>query len=580
MRELARWLGRRGVQAYVLPAGALPRPARYVPHIYTGQELAALFAQTDRCHYDSQVPFRHLVMPVLFRTIYACGLRASEARLLRFGDVDLAAGVLTIRDGKGGKDRQVPVSAPLRDRLTDYHARVAGRTGGDWFFPGTSGRPLTLANIDKNFRRFLWQARIPHGGRGHGPRVHDLRHTMAVNNLRLWFASGQDAAVLLPVLQAYMGHSTIADTDYYLRLTAESYPHITARVQRIFGDVVPPVKQRRAMATDFAVMLHRFLTSHLAGLRGCSPATIASYRDTFKLLIVFFRDGRSIPPDKLTLDRIDTAAIAGFLNWLEAERHNSISTRNQRLAAISSFYRWLQTQDPARMASCQDILTIPAKKKAQPGVNHLTAEQTRRLLAQPDRSTRRGRRDATLLATLYDTAARVSELTDLTVRGIRLQPPPLAVLTGKGRKTRHVPLGGNTAALLNAYLGEHGLDKPGRDDHPLFVNQHGSKLSRGGIAWIIRKYQAKTGDPALVSADLSPHVLRHSKAMHLYEAGVPLPYIRDILGHVDLSTTEIYARASTEAKRKALEAAYTDIVTDDLPEWNQDPGLLNWLASL
>ena len=241
MRELARWLGRRGVPAYVLPAGALPRPARYVPHIYTGQELAALFAQTDRCHYDSQVPFRHLVMPVLFRTIYACGLRASEARLLRFGDVDLAAGVLTIRDGKGGKDRQVPVSAPLRDRLADYHARVAGRTGGDWFFPGTSGRPLTLANIDKNFRRFLWQARIPHGGRGHGPRVHDLRHTFAVNNLRSWFARGEDAGALLPVLQTYMGHSSIADTDYYLRLTAESYPHITARLQRAYGDVVPPV---------------------------------------------------------------------------------------------------------------------------------------------------------------------------------------------------------------------------------------------------------------------------------------------------------------------------------------------------
>jgi len=229
------------VPAYVLPGGVLPRPARYLPHIYTDQELAALFAQADRCHYDSQVPFRHLVMPVLFRTIYACGLRASEARLLPFGDVDVETGVLTIRDGKGGKDRQVPVSAPLRERLADYHARVAGRTGGDWFFPGTSGRPLTVANIDKNFRRFLWQARIPHGGRGHGPRVHDLRHSMAVNNLRSWFASGQDVAALLPVLQAYMGHSTVADTDYYLRLTAESYPHITTRVQRIIGDVVPPV---------------------------------------------------------------------------------------------------------------------------------------------------------------------------------------------------------------------------------------------------------------------------------------------------------------------------------------------------
>jgi len=239
VRELARWLGRRGVPAYVLPNGALPRPARYVPRIYTDQELAALFAQTDRCRYCAQVPLRHLVMPVLFRTIYACGLRASEARLLRLDDVDLDAGVLQIRDAKGGKDRQTPVSAPLHTRLVGYHAQVVGRSGGDWFFPGSAGQPLTLGNIDKNFRRFLWQARISHGGRGHGPRVHDLRHTFAVNNLRDWFARGEDVGALLPVLQTYLGHSSIADTAYYLRLTAESYPHITAQVQRVVGDVVP-----------------------------------------------------------------------------------------------------------------------------------------------------------------------------------------------------------------------------------------------------------------------------------------------------------------------------------------------------
>jgi integrase/recombinase XerD len=334
------------------------------------------------------------------------------------------------------------------------------------------------------------------------------------------------------------------------------------------------------MATDFAVFLRRFPTMHLAGLRGCSPHTVASYRDTFKLLITYFRDEASIPPERLTLERIDAATITGFLNWLEASRHNSTSTRNQRLAAVSSFYRWLQSQDPTQLACCQDILAIPAKKQTQPTVHHLTVEQTRRLLAAPDRATRRGRRDATLLATLYDTGARVQELADLAVRDIRLQPPALAVLTGKGGKTRHVPVTDNTVALLDAYLAEHHLNTPGHDDHPLFVNQHGGKLSRGGIAWIIGKYHAMTAHPTLADIDISPHTLRHSKAMHLYDAGIPLPYIRDILGHVDLSTTEIYARASTEAKRRALEAAYTDIVTNDLPEWNQDPGLLNWLAQL
>jgi integrase/recombinase XerD len=241
VRELARWLGRRGVPAYILPAGVLARPTRYVPHIYTDQELAALFAQTDRCHYCCEVPFRHLVMPVLFRTIYACGLRASEARLLRPDDVDIGTGVLQIRDAKGGKDRQVPVSEALRDRLTHYHAQLAGHLDSGWFFPGSPGLPLTLGNVDKNFRRFLWQARISHGGRGHGPRVHDLRHTFAVNNLRAWFAQGQDVGALLPVLQTYLGHSSLSDTAYYLRLTAESYPDITARVQQFTGDVIPPL---------------------------------------------------------------------------------------------------------------------------------------------------------------------------------------------------------------------------------------------------------------------------------------------------------------------------------------------------
>ncbi len=242
VRELARWLHRRGVDAYVLPAGVLPKPARYIPHIYSDQELAALFAQTDRCRSCSEVPFRHLVMPVLFRTLYACGLRCSEARLLRVGDVDIDTGVLQIRDAKGGKDRQLPVSEQLRERLAGYHAKLAGQPGWEWFFPGaTLGVPLTLQNVNRNFRRFLWQARIPHGGRGHGPRVHDLRHTMAVNNLRSWFEQGENVDALLPVLQTYLGHSSIGDTAYYLHLTAESYPDITARVQQTLGDVVPPV---------------------------------------------------------------------------------------------------------------------------------------------------------------------------------------------------------------------------------------------------------------------------------------------------------------------------------------------------
>ena len=335
------------------------------------------------------------------------------------------------------------------------------------------------------------------------------------------------------------------------------------------------------MATDFAVSLRRFLTDHLAGVRGCSPNTIASYRDAFKLLICYFRDERGVAPERLTLELIDAAAIIGFLDWLATSRENSASTRNQRLAAIDSFFTWMQTQDPARMACCQDILQIPSSKNDQPAIAHLTVEQTRRLLALPDRSTRQGRRDATLLATLYDTAARVQEIADLTVRDIRLQNPAIVALTGKGRKTRHVPIDANTTALLAAYLAERQLVRTPAATVTQCSSTNTTRNSAvAGSPGSFANTRAHAADPVLADAQLSPHVLRHSRAMHLYDAGVPLPYIRDILGHVDLSTTDIYARASTETKRKALEAVYDQVVSAELPEWNQDPELLTWLANL
>jgi integrase len=241
IRELARHLGRLGVDAYVLPGKVTPAPDRYVPHIYTDKELAQIFAQTDQCRPCAEVPHRHLVMPVLFRLIYGCALRVSEARLLRPSDVDTELGVVTIWGAKGGKDRQVPVAESLRARLDAYRLQVHWDTSLEWFFPGRPGLGLTVGNIEKNFRRFLWQAGISHGGRGKGPRVHDLRHAAAVNNLRRWFQAGEDVQALLPVLQTYLGHSSLSDVAYYLRLTAESYPDLTARTQVATGQIIPPV---------------------------------------------------------------------------------------------------------------------------------------------------------------------------------------------------------------------------------------------------------------------------------------------------------------------------------------------------
>ena len=335
------------------------------------------------------------------------------------------------------------------------------------------------------------------------------------------------------------------------------------------------------MATDFAVSLRRFLTDHhgrAARLLTEHDQLLPGRVQAADLLL----PRRAEHPARTAHPRtdLDVAAITGFIAWLRTEPAQQpldvqpAPRRDQLVLPLDA--------NPG--SGADGVLPghpqIPSSKHDQPAIAHLTVEQTRLLLALPDRSTRQGRRDATLLATLYDTAARVQETADLRVRDIRLEDPAIVALTGKGRKTRHVPIDTNTAALLAAYLAERQLDSPGHDDRPVFFNQHRAKLSRGGIAWILRKYQAQAADPTLAGAQLSPHVLRHSRAMHLYDAGVPLPYIRDILGHVDLSTTDIYARASTEAKRKALEAVYDQVVSAELTEWNQDPELLSWLTNL
>jgi site-specific recombinase XerD len=333
--------------------------------------------------------------------------------------------------------------------------------------------------------------------------------------------------------------------------------------------------------TDFAKNLTSFFAEYLSGIRNLSPNTISSYRDAFKLLLIFCRDVCNVPPEKLTYKILDEKMIIRFLDWTQNERKCSIATRNQRLAAVHAFFRYVQVQQPEHLLLCQKILQIPFKKYQQAFIQHLTPEQMRILLSMPDTITKTGRRDVTLLSVLYDTGARVQELCDLRVRDVRLDSPALISLTGKGRKTRHVPLMGNTISLLKSYMQEYRLLQNDSLDVPLFVNQRRSKLTRGGVSHILRKYADSASDGYLdMPKTITPHILRHSKAMHLYQSGVNLVYIRDILGHVDISTTDTYARADIESKRRALENIYPDITPNELPDWNRDENLLAFLNNL
>ena len=330
--------------------------------------------------------------------------------------------------------------------------------------------------------------------------------------------------------------------------------------------------------TDFPSMLSDFLLKELPNIRNQSSNTIISYRDTYVRLLIYCRDVLSMKPERISVADLTAERLVDYLNWLEQDCNNSINTRNQRLAAIHSLFRYIQMQSPEYLFQCQQILGIPYKKAEKHPVGYLSEDETKALLSTPDTSTRKGRRDQALLTLLYDSGARVQELVDLRVGDLRLNTPAQVKLTGKGRKTRCVPLMDKTVALLRQYLLENNIDTPVSFEHPLFFNSQRKKLTRQGVAYILCKY----ADLCNIQ-QVSPHKLRHTKAMHLTEADVNPIFIRDFLGHTDLKVTEIYSKTSIKMKKAALDkmnSGKTVIPDKPVKDWTNDNSLLDWLNGL
>lgn len=327
--------------------------------------------------------------------------------------------------------------------------------------------------------------------------------------------------------------------------------------------------------TDFTKALTTYFSTYLPLTCGVSPNTCNSYRDAFKLLLLYFQEEKGIPANDIELRMLNRTLVSDFLDWLELQREVSVTTRNQRLAALKAFAHYVQYRNPDYLENCTDIITIRPKKHEKPVVPFLTEDELKVLLAQPNPSTRQGLRDLTLLSLLYDSGARVQELTDLKLKDIRLTNPPMVTLTGKGRKARQVPLMKDTCKLLNTYIRNFNLDSEALTS-PLFFNKKGQALSRYGVTYILKKYASQAGLEC-DSKKISPHVLRHTKAMHLLRAGVNMIYIRDFLGHVDISTTEVYARIDAEMKRKVFEEKVPNFTPNTTMPWEEDEDLLQWL---
>ena len=340
----------------------------------------------------------------------------------------------------------------------------------------------------------------------------------------------------------------------------------------------------RSSYKDFSVSLEKFFTEYLTVEKRVSKHTIRSYRDTFILLLDYMKNMRNKTAEKLEFIDFNRELVLAFLKWLQEEKSSSSGTRNQRLAALKSFFCFMIYEDPIHIADWKTICSIKQQKQIIETVRYLTIEGIKCLLEQIPVNGKEGRRNLTMLSLLYNTGMRVSELTGLTPACIRISKPYVIEVFGKGARKRLVPVEDNMMKLLTQYMEENQLNRPGKENHPLFYNCHGGELTSAGITYVLKKYAAlaRIINPDLIPDKISPHNLRTSRAMHWLQAGVDIYYIRDLLGHVSVQTTEVYAKTDSKSKREALEKAYAviGITEPEVTSWQKNPKLVEFLKSL
>ena len=324
------------------------------------------------------------------------------------------------------------------------------------------------------------------------------------------------------------------------------------------------------MNNSFASLLNLYLTNYLVIQRNMSSNTIRSYKCVFKLLIKYIVNVKNIPIKNIDFNVINRDIIIDFLDYVENETNSSIRTRNQRLAVIKSFYAYVKDANPEQLINIQQILSIKCKKEIKKEIDYLTKDEINEFLNSISTDTIKGVRDYTLLILLYDSGARAQEIINLKVADLRLDSNPVVRLLGKGNKYRTVPITNNTKNILIEYININKLN----NNSILFSNPKGNYATTKMITHIIDKYSN------ILNKHVHPHTFRHSRAMHLLEAGVNLIYIRDFLGHNSIETTEIYAKTNENIKRQAITNAYDFDISKNVNDWTTDENLLKELLNI
>ncbi|MDA3931998.1 MAG: tyrosine-type recombinase/integrase [Tenericutes bacterium] len=338
-------------------------------------------------------------------------------------------------------------------------------------------------------------------------------------------------------------------------------------------------------AASFSKYIYSFLTDFLPNEKNASINTIVSYRDAFRLFFLFMQTKKSIEPTKINIENLKKDDVKAFLDWLENNRKNSIRSRNQRMAALQSFFKYVQYNLPENLFELQKILSMPSKKSKKSEISFMTIKDIKILLSQTDLNTFKGLRDGVLLTLMYDSGSRVQEIIDLMWWDIRINEKPYTIkVHGKGNKYRTIPITTDTVELLKSY--KSNLFQKSNDlnktNIPVFHNSRKSKLTRKGVSYILNKYviMARGEENFHHKEKISCHVLRHSKAAHMLQANIPLIYIRDFLGHSSIQSTEVYAKLTDELKIKALNNVKLGIHPIPKKSWNADKELMKWLKDL
>ena len=552
---------------------------RRLPFLFDASQarrlLDAAAALPDNPRATGRGPAYHAI----FALCYGLGLRAGEACGLRLGDIDTSRQLLVVRGGKFGKSRLVP-HGPRLGELLACQAERRGGGGEDPLFSFDGRRsvhPCTASQVVPPARH---RARLP------GPR----RRLPAPSSLPAALVRGGMPGALVPggrrpadaALPAFDLHGPRRPCihrrlpDHHAATARRGQPALRGlrRTGVVGGEAMTG---RRPLGP----LVQSFFLDHLVAVKGLRPASVRSYRDTIRLLLCFTAEDKGTKITKLSIEDLSFERILGFLRYLEDDRANHARTRNQRLAALHTLFDYIASREPEMLGVCQQVAAIPMKRAAPAETHFLERDEIEALFRHLPRAGRLALRDRALLLFLYNTGARVQEAADLRAGHLELGEAAVARLHGKGDKWRTCPLWRQTAALLAELLGSPDAP-PAAAEAPVFRSATGEALTRFGIYKIVRRHAGHLDDTR-ARRRISPHIFRHTAAVHLLEAGVEVNVIRGWLGHADLTTTNRYAEINTKAKIEALrntEPPGTSAGPRPRPVWRSDEALLNWLSSL